>query len=382
MGSSTSDLMNYCQYQDKNQDKNRDQDQDQDRNQDQKKIPNRTQDTQDTQNTQDIKFATIYDSFKIYPNSSNIGIVESSMNSMIFRPPVASQGQIQVDEKYNTIDLEEQEKYPKWMDFKYVDEYILVSVDSQTKTQIKVRYQVKLAFFVMHPKVRNDSSKYILWSHGNASDLMSTRSLMTEYYELMNGKCGIIAYDYEGYGYSSGIHTEHNCYNDLTIMVAHATQVLKIKKSNLLLIGQSLGTGIVVDFCHVHKWTTPIVLISPYKSIVRVVTNPKPDTDNYTSTSKALSSMLSKSLSASVDSIDMFTTHHKIDKLLCDIMIFHGKDDNLILPEHSIEMYKKNKNDKDKNDRNKISLHLIDNADHNNIVNYIAIDDIVQKTLS
>lgn len=251
----------------------------------------------------------IYDTFKVYPDSSEVGLIESSMNTCVFMPPKREEIKIETDSSGKIIGA------PSWMDFKYVDE----------KLENGQQYEVRLSYFVLHPekKYKSDSSKYIIWSHGNASDLISTYRLMEEYYEQMKGRVGIIAYDYEGYGYSSGTYSEKNSYNDLTLMVAHAIRNMKINKDNLLLVGQSLGTGVVVDFCHTHGWTTPISLISPYESIVKVVSGTE--------------------TSSSLRSIDMFTTYTKIDDLLCRIIIYHGENDELISPKHSIEMYENNK---------------------------------------
>lgn len=291
----------------------------------------------------ETKLVTIYDEFKLYIDASDPDIcstsasIDSSMNSLLFRPPVR---EISLDEEGEIIDM------PVWLEFNNVNEYI---------KDIDAKYQVKISYFVMHPINRNSESKYILWSHGNASDLRSTHYLMDKYFVSMKKKVGIIAYDYEGYGYSSGKHTEHNCCNDLTLMVAHAVRNMKIKRENLVLIGQSLGTGIVVDFCYNHDWKYPIVLISPYKSIMRVVIDTDTDSTSFSS--------------SSIYSADKFKTYAKIDELKCQIKIYHGKEDSLILPKHSIEMYQKCPD--------KITLKLIDGAGHNDIVNYIDISEVI-----
>ena len=153
-------------------------------------------------------------------------------------------------------------------------------------------------------------------------DLNTMRILINQLYDALDGKVGIIAYDYEGYGFSSGTVSEKNCYNDLTYIVAHAIKTLEIKKEKLILIGQSLGTGIVVDFCCRHDWTMPIVLISPYKSIARVIIDV--DSQNHI-TGSFIDSIINSTINSTINSIDQFTTHHKIEKLSCNIIIYHGK---------------------------------------------------------
>lgn len=266
----------------------------------------------------------------IYDDSHNVGYIESMMNGLIFAPP---------DKEPFTDILSK----PKWL--KYI---ILPNTN-------------KLSYFVidpiedsLRPINKHSDKKYILWSHGNAGDLLDMYPFMKTFHKEINGKLGIIIYDYEGYGYSDGVCSEKTCYNDLTCMVHHSLTVLGIQKRNLFLIGQSLGTGIVVDFCYKNLWTTPIILISPYKSISRVKLDP-----HWTN---IISNII-------VNSIDMFTTHYKLDDLKCPIIIYHGLDDEMIPASHSIEMYN--------NHTDKIKLILVENATHNDILDYVNASQIL-----
>lgn len=67
----------------------------------------------------------------------------------------------------------------------------------------------------------------------------------------------------------------------------------------------------------------------------------------------------------------MFTTHHKIGKLICDIVIYHGINDDLIHPTHSIELYNLNKD--------KIKLMLLIDANHDNILNMIDFNQLLDS---
>src|SRR5579872_5351628 len=161
------------------------------------------------------------DTFFIYDDSHIVGYVESLMNVRIFQPP----NNLLIHNEYGIK--------PTWI------KYIMLPNKN------------KLSYFVIDPKSdpsdknksksKNKDRKYILWSHGNSGDLMSLYPILKSFYDGMNGNIGFIAYDYEGYGYSDGICSERNCYNDLTCMVKYALQTIQIKKKNLFLIGQSLG---------------------------------------------------------------------------------------------------------------------------------------------
>jgi pimeloyl-ACP methyl ester carboxylesterase len=265
---------------------------------------------------------TNHDDSKMYRDSDNIGYVESSMNGAIFLPP--------------DRDRLPRNNPPHWVKF------------------IEMPNSNKVSYFLIEPdkdnRVLNNkkNDRYILWSHGNASDLAAMYSSMQYLHRSMDGKIGIIAYDYEGYGYSDGICAEKNCYNNLALMIRHAINEIGINRENLFLIGQSLGTGVVIDFCSTHSWKTPIILLSPYKSILRVMVDPH-WTDPMTN--------------LIIDSIDMFTSHYKMHKIQCPVIIYHGLRDRLIHPKHSVEMYN--------NHKDKITLVLLRDADHNDMLNHI-----------
>src|SRR5258705_194298 len=82
---------------------------------------------------------------------------------------------------------------------------------------------------------------------------------------------------------------------------------MNIEEKNIILIGQSLGTGIVIDYVSKNKWDSPIILISPYKSIISVVCD-----------------------SSIVKPIDKFQSLKKIKSITCPVKIFHGKEDKTI----------------------------------------------------
>ncbi|VBB18925.1 hydrolase family protein [Yasminevirus sp. GU-2018] len=302
------------------------------------------------------------DSYFIYKDSANVGYLESLMNSLIFVPPNPPRERFNGLTNADRSNGKASDIHPSQAEKRPIPEWVKFITLPNTN---------KLSYFVIDPNPVYDSTgkqvqnRYILWSHGNAGDLTSIYPVMMQIFREMQGRVGIIAYDYEGYRYSEGVCSEKNCYNDLVCMVKHAVENMKIRKENLFLVGQSLGTGVVVDFCVRHGWRTPIILLSPYKSISRVVLDP-----HWTD---PLTNIL-------VDSIDMFTTHHKTDRLSCPVIIYHGVKDRLIHPRHSVELYNRH--------RDKITLVLLKHADHNDILNHVRpsqildmIDRVTIKTI-
>jgi len=123
-------------------------------------------------------------------------------------------------------------------------------------------------------------------------------------------------YDYIGYGLSRGSPTEEGCYRSMEAVMRYVTYELGIKTDNIYLIGESLGTGVVVDYMYKNQWTGPTILVSPYKSIARVV--------------------LDSSLTYP---FDKFMSLDKIKNIKAPIKIIHGTADNVINISHAVKLY-------------------------------------------
>ena len=271
---------------------------------------------------------------------TEIGYIESKMNGLIFQPP---------NREYFKTELDPP---------KYIETFTTNISDNDDLDHNKVT----LSYFVLHPneiaharksektKARlNTYPPYILWSHGNGSDLIESYPVMKALHSELGRHIGIIMYDYEGYGLSSGKCREVNCYRDLDIMVKLCRTQFKIPSDRLFLLGHSLGTGVVIDYVSSRpEWKTPIILLSPYKTISRVLVDPH-WTDLFTN--------------LVVNSLDRFTSINKFDKIRCPVIIYHGLKDTMIDYRHSVELRKLNKK--------RTTLILLKSAGHNDILSYI-----------
>jgi abhydrolase domain-containing protein 17 len=267
---------------------------------------------------------------------NSIGYIETQMNNLIFKPP-------------NRQYIKKNGDIPK-----YIENFTSESFNDDT---------IDLSYFVIHPneirharksekrKAKKKSNPpYILWSHGNGCDLIESYPVMRALHSELGGHVGIIMYDYEGYGLSSGNCRETNCYRDLELMVDYCTSKLEIPKDRLFLLGHSLGTGVVVDYVSSHKsdWKTPIILLSPYKTISRVMVDPH------------WMDLITNTL---INSIDRFTSIDKIGEIDTPIIIYHGMKDALITYKHSVELRNANKK--------RTTLVLLKKATHNDILTHI-----------
>ena len=165
----------------------------------------------------------------------------------------------------------------------------------------------------VYPEINSKPTHILVLAHGNGCDIYT----FYNYLKFLADNLGVIVvcWDYPKYGLSTGNLDEFGCYDSITDVVYH----YKKFTDKILLCGQSLGTGIVVDFISKNTWTNPVILISPYKSIPKIITQ-----------NNLLENLICK---------NKFATYKKISKTNCPIKIFHGQSDDLIGIEHSVQLF-------------------------------------------
>lgn len=218
------------------------------------------------------------------------------------------------------------------------------------------KLNIKTCVCQIMPK-KNYYHKIIIFSHGNGCDIYTfyeyLKSIADNFDDLDDlndlDDLGVLVvmYDYPSYGLSVGELNEFTCYQSLEDVINY----YKKYTENILLVGQSLGTGIVVDYVSKNQWTKPIILISPYKSIPKIITD-------YT----WIENLVCK---------NKFASYLKISNTKCPIKIFHGESDNLISHTHSIELYNLMPN-------KKFKPIIYANCGHNDILNKISFDEYRQ----
>lgn len=159
-----------------------------------------------------------------------------------------------------------------------------------------------------------------LYSHANAEDLGNiypwckflSRSL----------KVNLFAYDYSGYGLSSGEPSEENCYADITAAYDYLTEVRGIAPENIVLYGRSLGSG---PSCYLAMKTAQkgpsksvggLILHAPFLSIYRVVIDTK-------------CTLLG----------DKFPNIDYAPHVRCPVFLIHGTKDSIVPFSHSEQLY-------------------------------------------
>ena len=149
--------------------------------------------------------------------------------------------------------------------------------------------------------------KTILFFHGNAGSL-ENRTYKLNHFKNLNLNFLIIAW--RGFSGNKGKPNEMGLYED----AKSAIKWLKakgVKEKNIILYGESLGTGVVVEVAQ-NKNYAGVILESPFTSMVNMGKKYYPFFPV---------SLLLK---------DKFESHKKINKISVPVLIMHGKVDKIV----------------------------------------------------
>jgi hypothetical protein len=105
----------------------------------------------------------------------------------------------------------------------------------------------------------------LLYSHGNAEDLGQAIDLYQTWHEM---GFGVFAYDYPGYGQSTGTATEASCQRAIFTAWKHLEKS-GVKAGSLVIVGRSVGGGPSVWLAS-HEKPAGLVLIAPFTSVYAV----------------------------------------------------------------------------------------------------------------
>lgn len=96
--------------------------------------------------------------------------------------------------------------------------------------------------FLSHPSSRH----LIVYSHGNAEDLGLIEHLLKGYRQA---GFSVLAYDYPGYGLSTGKPSEQGAYRAIEAATHFAIDQLGFPASSILFHGRSVGSGPAIEMC-------------------------------------------------------------------------------------------------------------------------------------
>ncbi|GAB4827889.1 hypothetical protein Ancab_034773 [Ancistrocladus abbreviatus] len=172
-----------------------------------------------------------------------------------------------------------------------------------------------VALYVKHPK----ASATLLYSHGNAADLGQMFELFVELGNRL--RVNLMGYDYSGYGQSTGKPTESNTYADIDAAYTCLKEQYGVKDEQLILYGQSVGSGPTVDLASRIPNLRAVVLHSPILSGLRVLYPVK-----------------------RTFWFDIYKNIDKIGQVDCPVLVIHGTADEVVDCSHGKQLWELSKN--------------------------------------
>ncbi|THU46154.1 hypothetical protein C4D60_Mb09t01960 [Musa balbisiana] len=167
-----------------------------------------------------------------------------------------------------------------------------------------------VAVYVRNPM----ASSTLLYSHGNAADLGQMYELFLEL--SIHLRVNLLGYDYSGYGQSSGKPSEQNTYADIEAAYKCLIEQYGAKEEEIILYGQSVGSGPTVELATRLPRLRAIVLHSPILSGLRVM---YPVKRTYW--------------------FDIYKNIDKIPLVKCPVLIIHGTSDEVVDCSHGKKLW-------------------------------------------
>ncbi|XWS75493.1 hypothetical protein CRYUN_Cryun01aG0093700 [Craigia yunnanensis] len=167
-----------------------------------------------------------------------------------------------------------------------------------------------VAVHIKHPK----AFATLLYSHGNAADLGQMFELFVELCNRL--RVNLMGYDYSGYGQSTGKPSECNTYADIDAAYKCLKEQYGVKDEQLILYGQSVGSGPTVDLASRLLNLRGVVLHSPILSGMRVL---YPVKRTYW--------------------FDIYKNIDKIGAVNCQVLVIHGTADEVVDCSHGKQLW-------------------------------------------
>ena len=170
---------------------------------------------------------------------------------------------------------------------------------------IKVNNEIKLKSWIINKDLKN--FKTLVFFHGNAGDLSNRIYKLNELDKL---NINILLISWRGFSGNAGYPTEKNLYEDAEAAIKWLNKK-KVSNSQIILYGESLGTGVAVEIASKNNFNS-IILESPFTSIENSAKIYYP----YLPVSFLLK--------------DRYDSISKIKKINSPILIMHGRKDDIV----------------------------------------------------
>ena len=192
----------------------------------------------------------------------------------------------------------------------------------------------------------------ILWSHANAMDCGEMYFFFVELAARL--RVNVAAYDYSGYGASSGEPTESNAYSDVLAVYNHLVASGIDAERQLVLYGQSIGSAPTL-YLATKRRVAATILHTPILSGLRFLI---PPSTGLCSVGGCCSPVCMYAL------CDPFPNMKRIRRGAAPVLLIHGTADRTVDCAHTLTLYERIPAE------HRREPYIIDGAGHENVVDY------------
>lgn len=157
----------------------------------------------------------------------------------------------------------------------------------------------------------------VLFSHGNAGNIADRIESISIFRSL---GLDVLAYDYGGYGESTGKPSEDRCYRDIQAMWRNLVEERGIAPEEIVLFGRSLGAGPTAQLA-IEVDAAAVILESAFRSVPAMA--------------KELYPWLPVRSLARIH----FDNEAKVGRFRMQLLVVHSRSDSIIPYEHGRKLY-------------------------------------------
>ena len=196
----------------------------------------------------------------------------------------------------------------------YLKDQVVIEPTEIEKVKITTKDKIDLIGWFYNKDI--EKFKTILFFHGNAGSL-ENRTYKLNHFKDLNVNFLIIAW--RGFSGNKGKPNEMGLYEDAESAVKWLN-VKGIKEKNIILYGESLGTGVAIEIAQ-NKNYAGVILESPFTSMVNMGKKYYPF------------------FPVSILLKDKFESYKKINNIFVPVLIMHGTVDKIVPYDMGKKMY-------------------------------------------
>lgn len=156
-----------------------------------------------------------------------------------------------------------------------------------------------------------DARAVVLFAHGNAEDIGHGKTFQDGIADL---GFSVLAFDYPGYGLSSGKPSERGAYAAAHAAFRWLRDEADVEPEAIIVHGRSLGGGIATEIASTEE-VGGLILESTFVSAYRVMTR------------------------ARLLPFDQFENLTKLEEVAAPVLVIHGGQDRVVAPWHGRHLY-------------------------------------------